>query len=140
MATQAIHTELPSSFASALASFTSDDGLADDIALISYENAVRTQAGIDLSEDQPAALHKKSASITLRMSSAECAQLRKRAAAANLSVSAYMRSCILDAEMLRAQVREALAELRAATPDEPQAAINTRQSPRRWWQLGARSN
>ncbi len=164
MGTKPINTEIPSSFAGALAAFAPErhDGLAhdiaddiaadiaDDIAVISYENAIRTQAGFDLpSEDsctnQPAAPGKKSASITLRMSRAECAQLRKRAAAAGLTLSAYMRSCILDAETLRAQVREALAELRAATPDTPQpVAISANQPTRRWWQpwphFGARAN
>jgi len=150
MEAQAINSELPASFAGALAALATDDGLADDIAVLSYESAVRTQAGFDLanasevensSANQHEAIDKKSASITIRMSQAECAQLRKRAAAANLSVSAYMRSCILEAEALRAQVKEALAELRAATPDELQpAAISAKQSPRRWWQLGIRSN
>ena len=151
MGTQPINPELPSSFAGALAAFAAehDDGLADDIAILSYERAVSAPAGFNLaatpasqdkSSNQPAALDKKSASITIRISHAECEQLRKRAAAAGLSVSAYMRSCILEAETLRAQVREALAEIRAATPDELRPAIDTRQPPRRWWQLGSRSN
>ncbi len=57
----------------------------------------------------------KSASITIRLSKAECAQLRKRAAEAGLTVSAYLRSCTFEAETLRAQVKEALAQLRPAT-------------------------
>jgi hypothetical protein len=161
MEAPALHTEISSSFAGALAAFASDaarldpvsldDGLADDIAVLSYENAVRTPPSFDSADaamhtedhaNQPESLDRKSASITIRMSRAECAQLRKRAAAASLSVSAYMRSCILEAETLRAQVRQALAELRAATPDAPQLA--EKQSPRRWWQpwphFGARSN
>ena len=159
MEAQAISTELPASFAGALAAFASDaakpesavpdnslaDGLADDIAVLSpvlsYEGAVRTQYGFDLAADaahtesranQSDPGDKKSASITIRLSHAECAQLRKRATAADLTVSAYMRSCILEAETLRAQVKEALAELRAATPDDPQPAARTQ---RRWWRL-----
>jgi hypothetical protein len=57
----------------------------------------------------------KSASVTLRMSAAECKQLRRRAAEAGMTVSAYLRSCTFEAETLRAQVKEALAELRAAS-------------------------
>ncbi|MGA9060294.1 MAG: hypothetical protein WB341_01380 [Terracidiphilus sp.] len=51
-------------------------------------------------------------SVTIRLSEAECARLRKRAAEAGVTVSAYLRSCTFEAEALRAQVKEALAELR----------------------------
>jgi predicted DNA binding CopG/RHH family protein len=54
------------------------------------------------------------ASVTIRVSKAECARLHQRAAEAGLTVSAYLRSCALEAETLRAQVKEALAELRTA--------------------------
>jgi predicted DNA binding CopG/RHH family protein len=56
----------------------------------------------------------KEASVTIRMSKAECAQLRLRAAEAGLSVSAYLRSCTFEAESLRAMVKETLRELRTA--------------------------
>lgn len=56
----------------------------------------------------------KTASITIRMSQAECEQLRRRASEAGLSVSAYLRSCTLEVESLRAQVKDALAQLRPA--------------------------
>ena len=56
---------------------------------------------------------RKTASITLRLTAAEQAQLHDRAAAANLSVSAYIRSCIFEAESLRTQVKEALTQMRA---------------------------
>jgi len=147
------HSEASPDFAGALAAFAAEaaapsgDGLADDVTILSYESAVRAQAGFDLVEaaplpeendpDQASRTGKKSASITIRMSHAECAQLRKRADAASLTVSAYMRSCILEAETLRAQVKEALAELRAATPDEGRTSSR---ATRRWWQLGGRSN
>jgi hypothetical protein len=54
----------------------------------------------------------KRASITVRLSATECAQLRQRANDAGLTVSGYLRSCTFEAEALRAQVKEALAELR----------------------------
>jgi hypothetical protein len=56
----------------------------------------------------------KSASITIRMSKVECAQLHRRAAEAGLTVSAYLRSCTFEAESLRAMVKDTLAELRLA--------------------------
>ena len=56
----------------------------------------------------------KRASVTVRMSKAECARLQRRAAEAGMTVSAYLRSCTFEAESLRAQVKQALAELRAA--------------------------
>jgi predicted DNA binding CopG/RHH family protein len=63
----------------------------------------------------PAAIENnlKSASITIRLSEVESVQLRQRAAEAGLTISAYLRSCTFEAESLRAQVKEALAKLRA---------------------------
>ena len=60
----------------------------------------------------------KCASITIRVSQAECAQLRQRAAEAGLTVSAYLRSCTFEAESLRAMVKETLAKLRSGAPAE----------------------
>jgi hypothetical protein len=60
----------------------------------------------------------KSASITIRLSEVESVQLRQRAAEAGLTISAYLRSCTFEAESLRAQVKEALAQLRSA-PSSP---------------------
>jgi len=66
----------------------------------------------------------KSASITIRLSKAECAQLHRRAADAGLTVSAYLRSCTFEAESLRAMVKDTMAELRLAKaqskPPEPE--------------------
>jgi hypothetical protein len=61
----------------------------------------------------------KNASITIRMSAAECEQLRGRAAEAGMTVSAYLRSCIFEVEGLRAQVKAAVAQIRStAAPAE----------------------
>jgi hypothetical protein len=73
----------------------------------------------------------KDASITIRMSKAECAQLHRRAAEAGLTVSAYLRSCTFEADSLRAMVKDTLAQLRSAAG---QAAPAT---PHRSW-LGSR--
>jgi hypothetical protein len=75
----------------------------------------------------------KSASITIRLSKAECDQLRTRAAEAGLTVSAYLRSCTFETESLRALVKDTLAQLRNAnTPDEPKPRSPAR-SPRFAW-------
>jgi predicted DNA binding CopG/RHH family protein len=75
----------------------------------------------------------KTASITIRLTAEEQAQLHERAAAAQLSVSAYLRSCIFEAEALRIQVREALSQLRAATPNDPVEPVQSQaQSARSW--------
>ena len=63
----------------------------------------------------------KDASITIRMSKAESEQLRRRAAEAGLTVSAYLRSCTFEAESLRAMVKDTLSQLRSAT-NEAKAA------------------
>ncbi len=150
-----------------------DDDLADDVAILSYESALKAharyratdqsltqpanavpfyyeEASSDLSvaARQPVARHiaslgaipsqepsatpspapnpsfdraaafernLKDASITIRMSKAECAQLHRRAAEAGLTVSAYLRSCTFEAESLRAMVKDTLARLRSVT-------------------------
>ncbi len=72
----------------------------------------------------------KSASITIRLSKAECAQLRRRAAEAGLTVSAYLRSCTFEAESLRAMVKETLARFQPepskANPPAPASVRHSR--------------
>ncbi len=136
-----------------------DDGLADDIATISYEPALRASASRQPQVNEPRAAqapsgeasspptrnHLKTASITIRLSEAECGQLRQRAAEAGLSVSAYLRSCTLEVETLRAQVKETLAQLRQSGSTRPEAiapAQVLRPSPapgiwHRLWPLGS---
>ena len=143
---QTVATSLPPgamSFAGALASAAdppwTDDGLADDVATISYEHALRNHGRAHSLPDDAQAAHTgpapaeggcrsdsfdtrplKTASITIRLSEPDCRQVRKRAAESGLTVSAYLRSCTLEVESLRAQVKGALAELRnvAAPPVE----------------------
>jgi hypothetical protein len=148
---------VPSSFAGFLSALASpapssrigswnDDALADDVATLSYESALKAHSRYKPAPEplsnpssacvpervspatgglfptaarqpQPPAAGScdlKSASITIRMSQAECAQLRQRAAEAGMTISAYLRSCTFEAEALRGQVKQALAQLRAA--------------------------
>lgn len=147
---------------------SSDDGLEDDIATLSYERALRAHAryrtsGLPLLQsadlgsvgieetfpaftspvsqspvrlaagpehvenlesttdpeshrcrETPFERNLKSASITIRLSRTECAQLHRRAADAGLTVSAYLRSCTFEAESLRSMVKDTLAELHLA--------------------------
>jgi hypothetical protein len=72
----------------------------------------------------------KRASITIRMSNEECAQLHQRAAAAGLTVSAYLRSCTFEAESLRALVKDTLAQLK---PNEPKKSRAVPAPARRAW-------
>jgi len=116
----------------------SDDDLEDDVATLSYEQALRaharrTPAALAPKEAMPTgraakrekAVRKaasrwstlpresrKSVSVTIRMSQSECEQLNARAAEAGMTISAYLRSCTFEAEALRAQVKETLAKLR----------------------------
>ncbi len=121
-----------------------EDALAEDVATISYEQALRAHARYRRAEplpaapietpdigspkppqsvritewvpnDTPAALAatRKLSSVTIRMSRTEYEQLRERAAAAGVTVSGYLRSCIFEVETLRAQVKDALSELHA---------------------------
>jgi hypothetical protein len=163
-----------------------DDDLADDVATLSYESALKAHARYrptDQSLTQPAdsksfwyeeaspaassaapqpvapstaslglianqeptatpdqepSFHRaapyernlKDASITIRMSKAECAQLHRRAAEAGLTVSAYLRSCTFEAESLRKMVKDTLAQLRSVPPQAKPAASA---KPRRLW-------
>lgn len=119
------------------------DGLEDDVATLSYERALHTHSRYKPPAGEPDSVVEdhgvrpssfaeaagvappplaqplsdpggKRASVTVRMSKAECAQLRQRAIEAGMTVSAYLRSCTFEAESLRAQVKQALAALRAA--------------------------
>lgn len=151
------------SFASLLSSFASRpkqedtdwdlSALADDVATISYEQALRAHRRVRSFEPatetlpnefpqvaslppdappQPTCKKKrKAASITLRLTAAEQAQLQERATAAQLSVSAYIRSCIFEAESLRAQVKEALSQMHAGSRN-PTSANSTEKQIRNW--------
>jgi len=144
----------PRNFASLLASLTGgtqiatdawdDSTLAEDVATISYEQALRSHRRVPATEmltevsdiaESPAAKptapmsgkNRKNASITIRLTRDEEAQLHERAATAQLSVSAYLRSCIFEAESLRAQVKEALSQIRTtADPPHPSPATSWR--------------
>ena len=71
----------------------------------------------------------KCASITIRVSRDECAQLHQRAAEAGLTVSAYLRSCTFEAETLRALVKEAMTHLKAnPATEKPEEERKTRNS------------
>jgi hypothetical protein len=124
--------------------------LAADVATLSYEKALRTHAryhaadpiedsghdgpnaSADPAASQPQAPPSgdiaagkvlKEASITIRLSREEDAQLRRRAAEAGLTVSAYIRSCTFEAESLRALVKDTLTQFRAGheapQPEKP---------------------
>jgi hypothetical protein len=76
--------------------------------------------------------NRRRSSVTVRLSEAESAQLQKRAAEAGLTVSAYLRSCTFEAETLRAQVKAALAELRAARPGAKTEVVARSSWPGSW--------
>jgi hypothetical protein len=138
-----------------------DELLADDVATLSYERALRAHSRYRADEptaDQavveplaridadvlsaeaslpvpcapvPCAPVKvlKDASITIRLSHEEDAQLRMRAGEAGLSVSAYIRSCTFEAEALRALVKDTLTQFRVSGP-APKQDLPVRR--RRW--------
>lgn len=112
---------------------TGVSGLSDGGTLC---GSVASRAGQESSAPSDRGL--KRASITIRLSETECAQLRLRAAEAGLTVSAYLRSCTLEVESLRTQVKEALAQLRESAP-APTPQLSTQRKP--WfcfWPFGRR--
>jgi hypothetical protein len=86
-------------------------GAAGAIAATSATVAVDAAPGLQTGTERESDL--RSASVTIRLSRTECARLHQRAAEAGLTVSAYLRSCAVEAEALRAQVKQALAEMKA---------------------------
>ena len=131
-----------------------DDAMPDDVATITYEQALRagrsSQPASNPLPDRyahqryaastPLAPAPKSsqsekkhrtASITLRVTPEEQAQLHARAVAAELSVSAYLRSCVFEAEALRTQVKEALAQMQSTSSRTTSFAAERRQAWRR---------
>lgn len=75
---------------------------------------------------------RKCASITIRMSEGECEQLKKRAAEAGVTISAYLRSCTFEADSLRAEVKKTLAEMRKPAPAERRIVSTEARS--RWFE------
>jgi hypothetical protein len=117
-----------------------DEELSQDVATLSYDGALRAHARYKAADEKqpdaaPSEHERKCASVTLRMSKAECEQLRVRAAEAGLTVSAYLRLCAFEADSLRAQVKGALAELRRTPTPEAITANNGESSrgSRRGW-------
>ncbi|HEY2470707.1 MAG TPA: hypothetical protein VGI45_23130 [Terracidiphilus sp.] len=138
----------PTNFASLLAALTGAakepgdswdmSALGDDVATISYEQALRTHRRTRTEEPLACSIEphspaptapteakkiRKTASITIRLTANENTQLQERAADAGLSVSAYLRSCIFEAESLRAQVKEAVLHMREAAAHEPSISV-----------------
>lgn len=120
-----------------------EEELADDVVTLSYEHALRAktsnEAGLRETgdaerkagtmphgarageRDRTSSDSLRTTSVTIRLSHAETQKLRGRAAEARLTLSAYVRSCMLETETLRAQVKQALAEMRAPEQSEKQA-------------------
>lgn len=68
---------------------------------------------------EPAPTSRKCASVTVRLTAEENELMRIRAAGADLTISAYLRSCAFEMESMHAQVKEALARMRAAEKQPP---------------------
>ncbi len=99
---------------------TPPDGYATDAAADTVNVTAREDAAPESSKMQNRDL--RSASVTIRLSKIECARLHQRAAEAGITISAYLRSCALEVETLRAEVKKTLTELRTAAETPPPAA------------------
>lgn len=121
----------------------SENEFGDDVVMLSYERALKAHGRYKPAEHVAGQTAPKAqvaeglnpdanrdslegdlrtASVTVRLSKGECASLHQRAAEAGLTVSAYLRSCTVEADALRAQVKAVLAELRSATANEIEGA------------------
>jgi|SRR5579862_746403 len=74
---------------------------------------------------------RKTSSVTIRLSEADRQLLHQRAEEAGLTVSAYLRACAFEVESLRAQVKEALAQIQEPHPAIEEQNAATAQPDRR---------
>lgn len=141
----------------------SENLLRDDVVSLSYEQALRTAARHRSPASHAAAQHlpeaervpptpqavqttktqashrrsrhaiRMASSVTIRLDESESAELRARAAEAGLTVSAYLRSCIFEVEDLRAQVKQALAQMRSTCAPPASAPPMPLQAPSPGW-------
>ncbi len=72
---------------------------------------------------------RKCVTISVRLSPEDAKMLRRRANESQLSVSDYMRSCVLEADQLRAQVKQALAEMKTQGMDWQATAAREESAP-----------
>ena len=72
----------------------------------------------------------RTASVTIWMTKTERARLRRRAAESGMTISTYLRSCALEADSLREQVKMALAELKTSAKS---GSASEPARPRRRW-------
>ena len=102
---------------------TTDHEIVRLINRMNSADRVPQQGALDLQSSHKSQLDfdlaHRTATISVRLNEAEFSDLRQRAAESGISVSAYMRSCVLEAEHLRSQVKQALIAMRAATLTEP---------------------
>lgn len=139
----------------ALARTSSESDLGDDVVTLSYDRVLRAHARYQPTDRSDWQLGRaarvdesltprasrapedvfdrdlRTTSVTVRLSKAECASLHQRAAEAGLTVSAYLRSCTIEAEALRAEVKTALAELRL-TASKKKPAASEKERPTFW--------
>ncbi len=73
----------------------------------------------------------RSVALTVRLAPDESALVKARAAEANISISAYLRQCALDVDLLREHVEQVLSESRAASaiPDPVPLALRAEERP-----------
>jgi hypothetical protein len=79
---------------------------------LTLENGRLQPTGV-VDELELSLVNQRKSIVSIRLTDPEIAILRDRADESGISVSAYMRSCVLEAETLRAQVKQAMAEMRS---------------------------
>lgn len=85
----------------------------------------------DLPLDRHEKKEQRKSIVSLRVSVSELDKLKDRAQESGISVSAYMRLCVLDAEQLRSQVKQALAAMRSISTEPGSHQLEAPASPDR---------
>jgi hypothetical protein len=108
-------------------------------AAVLASSAAAVNTGVSLQVQKGQILEIKRTTVSVRLSEEESERLRLRAAESGLSVSAYMRSCVLEADHLRFQVKQALAQMRARGSDPEPARLPGAVTSRGIWSRLAQS-
>lgn len=82
-------------------------------AVIKVSNGSQVESASQAPLAKSDTARQRRAAISLRLTEEELEQLRLRAEESGINVSAYIRSCVMEAENLRSQVRHVMAEVRA---------------------------
>jgi len=76
--------------------------------------------------------------VSIRLNEEEMTLLRQRAAESGISISEYVRSCVVEADQLRVQVKQVVADMRSAPTAERREGVEAQLASQPRMEAGAR--